>query len=170
MGVVNSLAALWSAPNAETLRGLDQLYGDKVFYHGKVVSRQAVLADKHHFAERWPQRSYKIRPHTMTASCNATTNTCRVQGIMERELANPATDAKSQDVATFDISFTRAGDAFKITTETSSVTKIAEPDESNPITSVQRTLERLVAQVIRIRSGSSGSPDGQVRPNAPVPH
>lgn len=167
MAQVTSIAALWSAPNAQTLRGLDQLYSDKVFYHGKLLARQAVLQDKRHFAERWPQRSYKIRPHSMTASCNATTNTCRVQGIMERELANSAADTKSEDVATFDISFARAGDTFKISAETSSVAKIPDPSDSNPITSVQRTLGNLAAQLMRTRPPAGA--DGQVRPSAPVP-
>jgi len=170
MAMVTSLATLWSAPNAETLRGIDQFYGDKVFYHGKVLTRQAVLQDKRHFADRWPQRNYKIRPHSMTASCNGATNTCRVQGIMERQLANAAADTKSEDVAAFDISFVRSGDALKISAETSSVTKRPNPADSNPITSVQRTLERLVAQVMRIRPSSAASSDGQIRPSAPVPH
>jgi hypothetical protein len=172
MAFVTSLATLWSAQNSETLRGLDQLYGDKVFYHGKLLPRQVVLQDKHHFAELWPQRSYKIRPHSMTASCNTAANTCRVQGIMERELANAATDAKSEDVTAFDFGMSRSGAVLKIIAETSMVAKVPEPTESNPITSVQRTLERLLAQVTRIRpaaSGTSGGSDGQVRPNAPVP-
>lgn len=168
--LVVALAARWSEPNAETLRALDDLYVDKVFYHGKMTTRQAVLQEKRRFAERWPQRSYKIRPHSVTASCNAASEMCRVQGIMDRELANPATNTKSQDVASFDFSVTRAGEGFKIAAETSSVSKLADPsDGSNPLTSVQRGLERLLAQVSRIR-GAPASPDGQIRPNAPIPH
>jgi hypothetical protein len=168
--LVLALAAHWSEPNAETLRALDDLYVDKVFYHGKITTRQAVLQEKRRFAERWPQRSYKIRPHSVTASCNAASEMCRVQGIMERELANPATNTKSQDVASFDYSVTRAGEGLKIAAETSSVSKLTDPsDGSNPLTSVQRGLERLLAQVSRIR-GAPASPDGQIRPSAPIPH
>jgi hypothetical protein len=167
--LVLALAARWSEPNAETLRALDDLYVDKVFYHGKITTRQAVLQEKRYFAERWPQRSYKIRPHSVTASCNAVSEMCRVQGIMDRELANPATNTKSQDVASFDYSVTRAGEGLKIAAETSAVSKLTDPsDGSNPLTSVQRGLERLLAQVSRIR-GTPASPDGQIRPNAPVP-
>jgi hypothetical protein len=170
-GLVLALAARWSEPNAETLRALDELYVDRVLYHGKVTTRQAVLQEKHRFAERWPQRSYKIRPHSVTASCNAASEVCRVQGIMDRELANPATNTKSRDVASFDYSVTRAGEALKIAAETSSVSKLADPsDGSNPLTSVQRGLERLLAQVSRIRQVAPGSPDGQIRPSAPIPH
>jgi hypothetical protein len=167
--LVLALAARWSEPNAETLRALDDLYVDKVFYHGKITTRQAVLQEKRYFAERWPQRSYKIRPHSVTASCNAASEMCRVQGIMDRELANSATNTKSHDVASFDYGITRSGQALKIAAETSSVSKLPDPSGgSNPLTSVQQALARLLAQVSRIRQ-VSGPPDGQVKPSAPVP-
>jgi hypothetical protein len=143
---------------------------DKIYYHGKLTPRQAVLLEKRRFAERWPQRSYKIRPHSVTATCNATSEVCRVQGIMDRELANPATNTKSRDVTSFDFSVARSGEALKIAAETTSVSKLSDPSNgSNPLTSVQRSLERLLAQVSRIRV-SPGPPDGQIRPSAPVPH
>lgn len=169
-GLVAALAARWSESNAETLRALDELYADKVFYHGKMTPRQAVLLEKRRFAERWPQRSYKVRPHSITTSCNAVTEVCRVQGIVDRELANPATDTKSHDVANLDYSITIAGDAPKIAAETSSVSKLSDPsDGSNPLSSVQRGLARLLAQVSHIRPVPSGPSDGQIRPNAPIP-
>jgi hypothetical protein len=126
-GLVLSLAAHWSEPNAETLRALEDLYVDKVFYHGKLTPRQAVLADKRHFADRWPQRTYKIRPRSVSATCNAASEVCRVQGTMDRELANPATNTKSHDVASFDFNIARSGDALKIAAETSSVSKLSDP-------------------------------------------
>jgi len=170
-GLVLALAARWSGPNTETLRALDEVYVDKVSYHGKLTPKQAVLLEKRRFAERWPQRSYKIRPRSVTASCNAASEVCRVRGIMERELANPAANTKSRDVASFDYSVTRSGEALKIAAETSSVSKLSDPaNGSNPLTSVQRGLERLLAQVSRIRQVAPGPPDGQIRPSAPIPH
>ncbi len=169
-GLVVALAARWSEPNATALRALDELYQDKVFYHGKLTPRQAVLQEKVRFAERWPQRSYKIRPRSVTASCNATTEMCRVQGIMDRELVNPTTNTKSRDVANFDYSISRSGEALKIAAETSSVSKLSDPsDASNPLTTVQRGLERLLAQVSKIRQVSPGPTDGQIRPGASIP-
>jgi hypothetical protein len=159
--LVLSLAARWSEPNAETLRTLDGLYADKVFYHGKFAPRQAVVAEKRRFAERWPQRSYKIRPHSLTVSCNAATEMCRVQGIMERELANPATDAKSRDITNFDYSISASGPTLKIAAETSAVSKLSDPpDSSSPLAS-------FMAQVSKIRQ--AGPADGQIRSAAPVP-
>jgi hypothetical protein len=164
--LVLALAARWSEPNAEMLGTLDELYVDKVFYHGKLTPRQAVVLEKRHFAERWPQRSYKIRPHSITASCNVASEMCRVQGVMERELANPAMNAKSRDVATFDFSIARSGEALKIAAETSAVSKLPDPSNLNPLTTVQRGLEALLAQVSRIRPAPP--PDGQPRPSGPI--
>jgi hypothetical protein len=168
---VSSLAARWSETNAETLRALDDLYEDRVFYHGKLMPRQEVLVDKRRFAERWPLRSYKIRAHSMSASCNPATDMCRVQGVMERDLANLAANTKSRDVASFDYSLAWSGDAFKITAETSSISKLSDPSSgSNPLTTVQKGLQRLLAQVSRIRQVPQAAPDGQIRPSAPIPH
>lgn len=167
IGRVSELAARWSSPNAEMLGALDEFYGDKVFYHGKVVPRQAVLSEKKYFAERWPQRSYKIRPHSLSVSCNAA-EVCRVQGVMDRELANAKTNATSRDVTSFDYSFARAGESLRIASETSSVSKLPAPasgGSDGPITSVQRGLERLLAQVSRLRPS-----EAPPRPSAPVPH
>jgi hypothetical protein len=168
-GVVLALAARWSRPNEEMMRALDDFYGDEVFYHGKVVSRQAVLLDKQHFAERWPQRTYKIRPHSMTVNCNAMTQMCRVQGIMERELTNPKANTRSRDVANFDYSLARSGEELRISAETSTVARQpAAPDASNPLAGVQKGLEHLLAQVARLRPPGI-VPEQPRRPRAPIP-
>jgi hypothetical protein len=166
--MVLALAARWSSPNDETLRALDEMYVDTVFYHGKVIPRHAVVLDKLHFAERWPQRSYKIRPHSMSVTCDPDSEVCRVRGIMDRELANAKTNAKTHDVTSFDYSLARSGETFRIASETSSVSKLTGPSgRSNPISSVQRGLERLLAQVSRL-GHRAAPPEGPARPSAPI--
>jgi hypothetical protein len=163
--LVFALAARWSEPNGETLRALDNLYVDKVFYHGKITPRQAVLTEKRVFAERWPQRTYKIRPHSVTVSCNASTEMCRVQGVMDRELVNPTTSAKSRDVTNFDLSIAVGGPAPKVAAETSTVNKIPEPtDESSPLTSF---VARLFSQVSKIRQAAPPTDPPPTRPGTP---
>jgi len=165
IGRVSELASRWSAPNAEMLGALDEFYGDKVLYHGKLVPRQTVVSEKKYFAERWPQRSYKIRPRSLSVTCNAA-DVCRVQGVMDRELGNERTNAKSRAVTSFDMSFARAGDVLKIAAETSKVSKLpgSAGGSDDPISSVQRGLERLLAQVSRLRPS-----EGPPRPSAPIP-
>src|SRR5207249_4360343 len=85
---VQSLFERWSGPNAELLAALDKLYTEKVLYHGKSTSRQSVLLSKRRFANRWTQRSYAVRPGSLSATCAAAggTTTCRVKGTMSWKL------------------------------------------------------------------------------------
>src|SRR5262249_48631507 len=82
---VQSLFERWSGPNAELLPVLDKLYTEKVLYHGKSTPRQSVLLSKRRFADRWTQRSYAIRPGSLSAAC-AAGGTCRVKGTMSWKL------------------------------------------------------------------------------------
>jgi hypothetical protein len=58
-----------STPNAKALQFLTTVYGDDVFYFGKHLPRAAVLDDQKQFAERWPTRSYRVRPDTLQVEC-----------------------------------------------------------------------------------------------------
>lgn len=167
---VLSWAERWSEPNAQSLHVLDTLYADQVHYHGKLTTRADVLLDKHRFAEKWPQRSYKIRPRTISASCDATADTCRVRGVMDRTLANAKTSAKSRDVSSFELSVARSGDDLRIAAETSSLSNKQDLSaDANPLVSVQRGLEALLAQVSRIRQAPADG-SAPLRPSAPIPH
>jgi hypothetical protein len=164
---VLSLATRWSGPNADMLRSLDDMYADQVFYHGKLMPRQEVLRDKRRFAEKWPERSYKIRPHSVSTTCYDEFQICRVKAIVERELANTKAHAKSRDVASFEYRVAPSGEALKIAAETSSLSDREDLTSLDPLTAVQRGLQRLLAQVSRI---GQTAPDHAPRPSAPVGH
>ena len=165
---VLSLASRWSAPNADTLRALDDLYADQVLYHGELVPRQSVLVDKRRFAEKWPERSYKIRARSVSTACYDELQMCRVKGIMDRELANTNAHARSRDVVSFEYRVAPSGgDALKIAAETNSLSGREDLTSSNPLTSVQRSLARLLAQVARIGQAPAGG--SLPRPSAPIP-
>jgi hypothetical protein len=163
---VLSLASRWSGPNADMLRTLDSLYADQVLYHGKLVPRQEVLLDKRRFAEKWPERRYKIRPHSVSTTCYDEFQVCRVKAIVERELANTKAHAKSRDVASVEYRVAPSGEALKIAAETSSLSGREDlAGGSNPLTSMGRGLQRLFGQVARI-----GQDEHPPRPSAPIPH
>jgi hypothetical protein len=164
---VLSLANRWSGPNADMLRALDDLYADQVFYHGKLMPRQEVLRDKRRFAEKWPERSYKIRPHSVSTTCYDEFQICRVKAIVERQLANTKAHAKSRDVASFEYRVAPSGEALKIAAETSSLSDREDLTSLNPLTAVQRGLQRLLAQVARI---GQAPPDHAPRPGAAAAH
>jgi hypothetical protein len=148
---VLALASRWSAPNEEAFRSLDELYADKVRYHGKLVPRQMVVLDQQRFAERWPERSYTIRPGSISTTCVDASEVCRVSGVMNRVLANPATKAKWRDVESFEYHVAPSGEALQIAAESSSVDRRPEPPGlSNPLKIVGRNLQHLLAQISRL--------------------
>ena len=59
----------WSASNDKALRFLQTVYDDDVLYFGKHLPRTAVIDDQKHFTERWPTRSYRVRPDTLQIDC-----------------------------------------------------------------------------------------------------
>ena len=87
---ISDLFASWSSSNGQTPQVLKGLYEDAVTYYGEVISREAVLDDKRRFAERWPQRSYAIRPGTLVVQCGDRSLRCTVSGITDWAAANGA--------------------------------------------------------------------------------
>ncbi|HKD27768.1 MAG TPA: hypothetical protein VKC66_17925 [Xanthobacteraceae bacterium] len=87
---IGSLFANWSSPNAQALRVLKDAYEDPVIYYDKVISREAALDEKRRFAERWPRRTYTIRPGTLIVQCGDDSRTCTVSGTTDWAVAKNA--------------------------------------------------------------------------------
>jgi hypothetical protein len=54
-------------------------YGDNVSFYGKTISKTALLQEKIKLAERWPIRSYSVRPDSLDIHCQTTI--CHVEGL-----------------------------------------------------------------------------------------
>jgi hypothetical protein len=165
---VLALAARWSTPNAEALHSLDQLYAENVLYNGKSTRRQAVLVDKRRLAERWPQRSYKVRPGSVSTTCIDDANLCRVHMMVDWEHQNAATAARAHGSASFEYSVALSGGTPRIAAETSAL-KDAPPASSSD-GSAKQTLQRLLAQLTRLRQPHAPAKADAIRPSTPVPH
>jgi hypothetical protein len=153
---VLALASRWSSPNEEAFRSLDELYADKVRYYGKLMPRQTVVLDEQRFAERWPERSYTIRPGSISATCVEGSEGCRVSGVMNRVLANPATKAKRRDAESFEYYVASSGGALQIAAESSSMDRRPQPPGfSNPLKIVGRNLRHLLVQIARLGQAPS---------------
>jgi hypothetical protein len=152
-----ALASRWSSPNEETFRSLDELYAEAVRYHGKSMPRQEVLIQKQDFAERWPERSYTVRPDSLSVTCVKEAETCSVKGIMNRFLASGTTKTMARDVTSFEYRIAGFHETPYIVEETSSIvnepTLLARPHGRlrtwNPLSAVGQTLTRLFANVSR---------------------
>jgi len=161
---VLSLVERWSGPNAEVLPLLDGLYSNSVLYHGQSTPRQAVLLSKRRFANRWPQRTYTIRPGSLSATCAGTGDACRVKGIMSWKFHEPKTPSTSRGVASFEYSVVLKGEGPQIAAETSSVNE--EPSAaSNSLGQVKRSLQQLLAQLSRPAKAPTKT---AIRPKVPI--
>jgi len=90
--------------------------------------------------------------------------TCRVQGIMDRELANPSANTKSHDVASFDYSIARSGEALRIARRDQlgqQGLRIPSGGSNPAHVQLQRGLERLLAQVFANSPVAPGSGTGR---------
>ena len=116
--VADWLKAL-SLPDTQALESLTRMYANSVLYYGKPTSREMVLADKRRFFERWPERVYKLRPETLTTSCDA--GACSLSGILDWNASSPVRMVQASGVAKFEYVVAIAGTLPRITSETSSV-------------------------------------------------
>ena len=87
---------------------------DKIDYYGQPTSRADVLRDKEKYVARWPVRSYRVRADTIRTSCETAASQCRVSGLVDFNLANPANGKKTQGVSTFEFGIRFGPDGGKL--------------------------------------------------------
>jgi S1-C subfamily serine protease len=89
----------WSSDNLTALGFMRSAYGESVDFYGKTISKSALIDEKRRFAERWPIRSYAVRPETVLINCGATV--CDIQGIVDWSVASPARGKTAEGAASF---------------------------------------------------------------------
>jgi hypothetical protein len=166
----------WSGPNTDLLPVLDKLYTEKVLYHGKSTPRQSVLLSKRGFANRWPQRSYAVRPGSVSATCVAAGSTCRVKGTMTWKLHEAKTTTPSRGTASFSYSIVLKDSGPQISAETDTVND--QPSTaSSSLSQVGRGIQQFLAQISKPAKTPAKTPakaaaktpaKAPVRPNVPV--
>lgn len=87
---------------------------DQVDYYGKLTSRADVLKDKERYVARWPVRSYRLRTETIRTSCDESKATCRVGGLLDFALSNPADGRKSSGASSFEFGIRFGADGGRI--------------------------------------------------------
>lgn len=108
----------WSDSNAEAIAFLEHTYAPQVDYFGTRVAKSEVMREKSAFVERWPQRTYTVRPG-VSALCE--NDVCRVQGVVDWHVYSPARDSTSVGTASFVLSFDVGGLSPTLVSEMSSV-------------------------------------------------
>ena len=111
----------WSAPNALTLEVMPRFYSQRVDFHGRSMSAEAVIEEKRRFVRRWPVRSYTAQIDTLRASCAPGTQTCAVKGLFAFTATDPRRGRRSQGAADLELQVTFEGERPTIIAETSRV-------------------------------------------------
>jgi clan AA aspartic protease (TIGR02281 family) len=91
--------AAWSSPSDPDGGAIRRFYASSVMYYGKPTGLDALMAEKHTFAERWPTRSYAPRDGTMAVSCADAI--CTVTGVVDWRDENAAAGRLSTGAASF---------------------------------------------------------------------
>jgi len=168
---VQSLFERWSGQNDALLPVLDKLYTEKVLYHGKSVPRQTVLLSKRRFANRWTQRSYAVRPGSLSATC-AAGGTCRVKGTMNWKLHEATATTPSRGVASFAYSIVLKDSGPQISAETDTVNDKPSTTSSS-LGPVGRSIQQLLAQISRpaktpAKAAAKAPAKAAAKPKAPA--
>lgn len=112
---VSARVAGWSSSSIINLVAHTRAYADEVLYNGSPKSRQAVAREKRRLLELWPERSYEVRPGSISVRCIA--NVCKVDGIVDWQTRNTARAASASGTARFDYEVALARGTFRILSE-----------------------------------------------------
>jgi S1-C subfamily serine protease len=92
----------FSSENSTAMKEARSSYGQSVDYFGKTLAFDEVISDLSRFFNRWPLRSYSVKPHSATISCDESSRTCKVQGVMIFDARSTARRQRSVGEANFD--------------------------------------------------------------------
>jgi len=118
---ISAQVSAWSSARAVDLASVASVYADQVIYYGSLKSRQAVLVDKRHLLERWPERLYEVQPDSVMVQCAA--DVCKVSGLIDWQTRSPRRAASASGIARFEYQIALSGAAFNIISESSSVVR-----------------------------------------------
>ena len=111
----------WSAPNAVTLDATPEFYGPRVRFHGRVLSARELFQQKLRFVQRWPERSYTVRPDSVRTACDPVSETCTVHAVFDFIAVNPARGRRSTGTAMLELVVDVSGPRPVIAAETSRI-------------------------------------------------
>jgi len=119
----------WSASNLAAMAFVDGAYADLVDFYGKPTQRQVIVDAKRKYVERWPERSYVVRPGSLRIACDGGSGVCLITGIVDWDCRSAERGAHSAGVSDFTlrVAFAASGTG-KILLEAGSViTRAASP-------------------------------------------
>jgi len=81
---------VWSSDSSAALRQVSSIYGPRVSFYGRVLTRSGLQAEKRRFIQRWPIRRYVLRPETVRIACSAPKARCTLKGVIDWRTESPS--------------------------------------------------------------------------------
>ncbi len=111
----------WSSANGVNLASHANAYADEVVYNGSRKSKQAIVREKRRLLELWPERSYEVRPDSVTVRCLA--SVCKVGGLVDWQTRNVARAMSFSGTSRFEFEVAFVRGSFRILSESSAEVK-----------------------------------------------
>jgi len=96
---VSELVTSGSLPANQAIAFASSVYAGEVSFYGKRKRLDEILEDKAKFFERWPNRTYRLRPESVVVSCGR--DLCRVTGDFDWYVSSPQRAKSLNGTASF---------------------------------------------------------------------
>lgn len=83
------------------LPALATRFGNRVVFYGKSMTRSEVIEVQVGYMQRWPDRSFTVRPQTLQVECDGQSRACVVTGIVDYALRSEARNAAAYGTESF---------------------------------------------------------------------
>src|SRR5262245_60616438 len=123
---VSARVSAWSSASNVNLASHASAYADEVVYNGSRKSKQAIVREKRRMLEAWPERSYEVRPDSVTVRCVA--SVCTVGGLVDWQTRNLARAMSVTGTSRFEFEVAFARGSFRILSESS--TEVRRPRQA----------------------------------------
>jgi curved DNA-binding protein CbpA len=127
---VTARLAAWASISAGSLGTFASAYADKVHYNGSQKSRKAIVLEKRRFLQRWPQRTYDVRPGSVTVHC--VDIVCKITGMVDWQVRNAARAKSARGAARFEYEIAVSHGGFRIISESGSDVKHPQQADACP--------------------------------------
>src|SRR5215210_760510 len=116
---------MWSSHSRAAMRQVSLVYGTRVRFYGRLLSRSDLQAEKRRFIQRWPIRRYALRPGTVRVACAARNARCTVSGVIDWRTESPSRGVQAHGSSRFVQAFDFSRGRPLIVSESGSVLKKA---------------------------------------------
>jgi len=116
---------VWSSNSSAAMRQVSFIYGSRVRFYGRLLSRSDLHAEKRRFIQRWPIRRYALRPGTVRVTCAGPNARCTVRGVLDWRTESPSRGVEAHGSSRFVQAFDFSRGRPLIVSESGSVLKRA---------------------------------------------